>query len=238
MEEEEDARPKPDPGGSAVALFLALYLLLLAFFILLNTISTFEEVKTREVQESLSSAFASILPPTTSLNPLTSLSGPLVQAQKKQEDLAKLFKTDVKVTKVEVIQPGKLMEVIMYTDQLFDPEEARLRVTQTDFINRLAATMDGSPDGLRYEVELLMGAEADKRGRLSPAQTLPVARVGAFARAIEAAGAPKGTAYVGLNPSGDPELVTFHFYWEYADTVYEQGRTLSEEADRLAGPKR
>ena len=238
MEEEEDARPKPDPGGSAVALFLALYLLLLAFFILLNTISTFEEVKTREVQESLSSAFASILPPTTSLNPLTSLSGPLVQARKKQEDLAKLFETEVKVTKVEVVQPGKLMEVVMYTDQLFNPEDIPLRDSQKNFINQLAATMDGAPDGLRYEVELLIGIESDKRGRLSPSQTLAVARAGTFARALETAGAPKGTAYVGLDPSSDPQLVIFHFYWEYADVVYEQGRTVSEEADRLANPNR
>ena len=58
------ASPPPKPRtdadkGNSLTLFLSLFLLLLAFFILLNSMSTLEEGRSTEVMESVKEAFPS-----------------------------------------------------------------------------------------------------------------------------------------------------------------------------------
>lgn len=217
MAEIEDDGPTPPspPANGAVALFLALYLLLLAFFILLNTISTFEEVKTREVQESLSSAFAAILPPTTSLQTVTSIEGPVVAAEDVQEKLGQLFETAIKVVRVEVIQPGKLMEIIMHVDQLFDPNSILIRERQASFMKQLAAVLADDEGYASYEMEMVMGSQIESKGVIEIDNNLQIARVGSFARELIDVGAPEDHLYVGIDPGADPFIVTFRFFWNF-----------------------
>lgn len=215
MEDLDDTPRKPGKdGNSSVALFLALYLLLLAFFILLNTISTFEEVKTKQVKESLSSAFASILPPTTSQQSPTAFDGPVIAAQEFQEEIGELFETNIKVVRIKVVQPGKQMEVTMIADQLFEVDSDKIRDQKRDFMRRLSKAMASAPDNLRYEVEMLMGVEAGPGGQLEVAQTLEMRRGGAFARELRARGAPRDSVFVGVDPGGDPLAIRFFFYIE------------------------
>jgi hypothetical protein len=198
-----------------VALFLALYLLLLAFFILLNTISTFEEVKTREVQESLSSAFAAILPPTTSLQTVTSIEGPTISAQETQDKLGQLFETAIKVVRVEVIQPGKLMEVIMHVDQLFDANSILIRERQADFMRQLAEVLADDEGYASYEMEMVMGSQLEDKGSIQIENNLQIAQAGSFARELIDYGAPEDHFFVGIDPGADPFIVTFRFFWNF-----------------------
>lgn len=217
MAEIEDDGPTPPtpPANGAVALFLALYLLLLAFFILLNTISTFEEVKTREVQESLSSAFAAILPPTTSLQTVTSIEGPVVAAEDTQEKLGHLFDTAIKVVRVEVIQPGKLMEIIMHVDQLFDPNSILIRERQANFMEQLAEVLADEEGYASYDMEMVMGSQLGSKGTIEIENNLQIARAGSFARELIDVGAPQDHLYVGIDPGADPFIATFRFFWNF-----------------------
>lgn len=233
MAEAEDDAPQraSDSSGGTTSLFLSLYLLLLAFFILLNTISTYEEVKARKVQQSLSSAFASILPPTTSLDTVTSVDGPRIAAEETQQKLGELFKSPLNIARVEVLQPGKLLEVMMHTDQLFEPEKDTLRERQRGFIANLAATLANTRGGAQYEMEMMLGSNLGKHGTVPVEGSLEIARAGAFARAVIAAGAPARTIDVGIDPSADPFVVTFRFFWD-------QTAEAKAAAERAAQAKR
>ncbi|PKR58249.1 flagellar motor protein MotB [Thalassospira lohafexi] len=235
MAEIEDDGPTPPtpPANGAVALFLALYLLLLAFFILLNTISTFEEVKTREVQESLSSAFASILPPTTSLQTVTSIEGPVVAAEDMQEKLGHLFQTAIKVVRVQVIQPGKLMEVIMHVDQLFDPNSILIRERQSEFMDQLARVLADDQGYASYEMEMVMGSEVGSKGTVEIENNLQIARAGSFARELIDVGAPQDHLFVGIDPGADPFIVTFRFFWNLGPK--EPPQPIERESDTPNG---
>ena len=213
--EDDGPRPPSPPTNAAVALFLALYLLLLAFFILLNTISTFEEVKTREVQESLSSAFAAILPPTTSLQTVTSIEGPVVAAEDTQDKLGSLFQTAIKVVRVQVLQPGTLMEVIMHVDQLFDPNSILIRERQDELMDQLAEVLADESGYASYQMEMVMGSELGSKGTVEIENNLQIGRAGAFARDLIDRGAPEKNVYVGIDPGADPFIVTFRFFWDF-----------------------
>ena len=60
--------------------FLSLFLLLLAFFILLNALSTIEETKTREVLTSVAATFRSVVDSKTQAQILVSDLGPTPEA--------------------------------------------------------------------------------------------------------------------------------------------------------------
>ncbi|WP_085580782.1 hypothetical protein [Thalassospira mesophila] len=216
MTEEDEDSPRRISAvtGGTTALFLSLYLLLLAFFILLNTISTYEEVKAQKVQQSLSSAFASILPPTTSLDTVTSVDGPLLAAQETQKKLGDLFQSPLNVARVEVLQPGKLLEVMMHTDQLFDPSKSTIRERQQGFVANLAQALANTAGGAQYEMEMMLGSNLGKQGTIPVEDSLEIARAGAFARAVIAQGAPARAVDVGIDPSADPFIVTFRFFWD------------------------
>lgn len=198
-------------GGSTIALFLSLFLLILAFFILLVTISTIEDVKSSAVKDSLSSAFKSIVPPSTSPTEFTSKDGDFIAGQQFQEQIDGIFATALRVAKVEVVQPGRLMRVKFPTNNLYVGETAEINSSAFALLDRIVAALSAPPPGLRFDMELVIGSPYSPNTGMATEQTLEMARVGGFARVMTERGLPSGNVAIGLMP-GDTEDVTIWFY--------------------------
>ena len=203
--------PREGSGGSTVSLFLGLYLLVLSFFILLVTISTREELKTQAVMDSLTSTFRTILPPSTDLTAFSAKEGELVIGQRFQEQITKIFTTAMRVIKVEIVQPGRVMRVAMPADALFLTGGTEIRPARFPLLDRLVATLSGRPPGLRFDMEFVIGSAYTPDNDLPLRQTLEMARAGTFARAMLARGVPPDSISVGLEP-GSREDVAIWFY--------------------------
>ena len=203
--------PREGSGGSTVSLFLGLYLLVLSFFILLVTISTREELKTQAVMDSLTSTFRTILPPSTDLTAFSAKEGELVIGQRFQEQITKIFTTAMRVIKVEIVQPGRVMRVVMPADALFLTGGIEIRPARVPLLDRLVATLSGRPPGVRFDMEFVIGSAYTPDNDLPLRQTLEMARAGAFARAMLARGVPPDSISTGLKP-GSREDVTIWFY--------------------------
>lgn len=91
---------------SSVSLFLGLFLLVLAFFIMLVSISTLEETKTNQVMDSLTSAFSELVTPRTEPTQFVSKHGDVLQPEAFQAELTDVFTTAVSIAKVDVVVPG------------------------------------------------------------------------------------------------------------------------------------
>ena len=76
-----------EAGSSSILQFLGLYLLVLAFFILLVSISTFAPVKSSAVMGSLSAQFATVRTARTDPKVFTSTSGPVIASEQFLEDI-------------------------------------------------------------------------------------------------------------------------------------------------------
>ena len=198
-------------GSQTTALFLALYLLVLAFFIVLVTISSVEDVKSKAVMDSLTSTFTSLLPPTTDLTVFASRDGDLLAGEAFQEELASLFATTIQVAKVEIVQPGRLMRVSLPADSLFMEESTKIRDAQIPLLDRVVASLSSASPGLRHDMEFLVGSPTDKQGDLPTGETLEMARAGAFARVMLARGVPPHSVSVGLRPGRADEIVMRFF---------------------------
>jgi outer membrane protein OmpA-like peptidoglycan-associated protein len=202
-------------GGNIIALFLGLYLLVLAFFVFLVSISTPEEVRSKAVMDSLSSTFAPILPPSTDLTSFTAREGEVVAAQM-QSDIGGIFTTAVQVAKVEIISPGKLMRVVLPADSLFFPDTTDIRKGQQPLLDRIVAALRAVPRGMRHDMDFVIGSPYAEGSVLPTGQTLSMARAGAFARELMNRGMPPGSVSIGLKP-GDPGEIVIWFHVRFRD---------------------
>ncbi len=207
-------------SGDIIAIFLGFYLLILAFFILLVSISTLEETKAVAVMDGLSSTFTSLLRPRRSTDVFTSKEGRIVTAQWFQEQVLGVFASTLQVAKVEIVQPGRLMRVFVPSNSLFHVGEARIRDSQYLLLDRIITSISGRPPGLRYELEFIIGSKSEKGRRLPTFQTLEMSRAGSFARQMLSRGAPPDSISVGLKP-GDPAEIVILFWVREAG----EGRT-------------
>lgn len=217
---------KPESDGSRViTLFLSLYLVVLAFFILLVSISSTEEVKSKALMESLSSTFSSVLPPRMDLQAFNATTGDFLAADEFQRQVTGLFSTVIGVVKVEAIQPGRLMRVELDADGLFELEKSIVREGQAPFVDRLVSALSANPPGLRFEMEFVVSTSWGEDMTMPTTQTLDIERAGAFARQLLNRGAPPGSVSIGLK-GGDHQTVEIWFHIR----ALEENRIRFEES--------
>lgn len=227
-----DAPEKPE--DHTVALFLGLYLVVLAFFILLVSISTLEESKSQKVMDSLSSAFTTIVPPSAELQSFRSKDGDVLAAQEFQEQVTGIFATSVAIEKVEVVQPGKLMRVVLKSDSLFTTGEATIRPSMYPLLDRTVASLSNRPKGMRFDLELLIGVPTVGGGKSMPiVETLEMTRAGNFAKAMFERGIPPDSLSVGMRPSRADETVL----WFYTRDIEETKLKFREDTENQVNPQ-
>ncbi|NVK17419.1 MAG: hypothetical protein HWE30_01845 [Methylocystaceae bacterium] len=190
---------------------MSLYLVVLAFFILLVSISSTEEVKSKALMESLSSTFSSVLPPRMDLQAFNATTGEFLAADEFQRQVTGLFSTVIGVVKVEAIQPGRLMRVELDADGLFELDKAVVREGQAPFVDRLVSALSANPPGLRFEMEFVVSTPWGQGKTMPTEETLDIKRAGAFARQLLTRGAPPGSVSIGLK-GGESQTVEIWFH--------------------------
>ena len=165
MDEEEEPQGKKKAGSDSTVLLLGLYLLLLAFFIVLNTISTTDNLKSDVVQSSLTSTFSTLLEPRVR-EAFTSQVGAVVEAQEFHTEVTDLFASAIPAVKVRIIEPGQLLTVSFHSDSLFLPDTTDFRPARLDLLDRLIATLSAEPADYAYEMEFLIGVAPEDDGTL------------------------------------------------------------------------
>lgn len=190
-------------GGDAnVVALLSLKLLLLAFFILLNAMASYEEERTRAVIESLRSTFHGDTPAVAPQARYSAALGPLEEGGGPVEEAARLFRQNVPAVVVEAEQAGRRLRLTIPVAQLFRPGEVDLRADRLLLMQRLAKSLTQRGD---FELQFLYPTTTPGNEPL-PTQALEVRRAGRFARSMEGLGLPPRMLSVGVMkpPPGSP----------------------------------
>jgi hypothetical protein len=220
----ENFLPPPEPRAddraqsSNTALFLCIFLLILAFFILLVSVSTHQDIKGTAVMDSLSLAFKSVLPPSPELSKFLSKDGAVLSGAPLQSQVSELFTTAIKVVQVKTVQPGKLMRIVLRSKALFLDGDTQIRPGQFALLDRIVASLSGRPPGLHYEMQFVIGSRYTSDKTLPVGQTLEMKRASAFVQEMLARGAPPDSLSIGMEP-GDPEESTIWFNVRSPDEI-------------------
>lgn len=158
--DEAIADPLPIRKETGPVLFLSLFLLLLAFFILLNSISTLRETKSRDVLTSVAATFQSDTEPTRKAEILVSTLGPVPEPAEVVAELERLWLTDVPFAKVEKVTTGRHIMVELPTIQLFVGAEASVRGDRRGLIQATAHALSARIPGQTVAMQGILFVES------------------------------------------------------------------------------
>lgn len=199
-------------GGNKTAgvmAMLSIFLLLLAFFLMLNSLAQFETTKTRAVLGSLNATF-NIGNPAGPEHEFGSFVGKVGAAERLQAETGDLLRTLFGVDQYKVIRVGNVIAVDISTRGFFVEKTTptpRLLV----FASRLSGAMIPMPAGTELLTEVTVrhgpgGLEEVAATDLD----LATRRAGAVVRAFERAGFPGEHLTAGI-AAGDPRSLRVEF---------------------------
>jgi len=196
--EDLEIKEQNDPS---VVLFVGLYLLLLAFFVLLNVISTLDEQRAKTVLDSLTATFSSDFGPLSSRPVYSSdVEAPLV-SNRFLSDVEQLFENAMPVAQFDILVHGNLLEVLLVADEIFVPGKVDIRPEYEALFFKLQDILTFGPAGLRYDMGIMIDGPSMLRKNAASGQTMEMARVGSIARRMVALGTVPAYLYAGIDDS-------------------------------------
>lgn len=201
----EKEKPSPD---SAASLFVSLYVVILAFFILLTSNAQFDVEKTKHVVDSVNKAFSIEIPSETDVR-IPSIGNELSTTQF-FEEMQKSLQTIVPIEEMDVITDGQQMVITMDSTALFNRDDPNLRYDRRHFYRRLAETMTEWRKDMSMHLSMVQGVETPLPSDATAKSTLEVTRAGNFARFMENQGTEPRNIDIAIE-QGEPNIIRLIF---------------------------
>lgn len=195
----------------STVVFLSLYLILLAFFILLTTISFRDNARVEAAMGSVTSTFGVHIPEPT--KPETKgTEGKFEDAPRAFMNIVrKLFNESLPALKLPVVAKNGTMRIEVPILDLFKRGGSEVRFRSRPLLSGVADGLALQNDEWRFEVEIILGSGGDLPGGSDIGGNLQVLRAGSFARYMRSLGAPAHSIRTGIR-AGDPETAQLSFY--------------------------
>lgn len=208
MDDSEDLAPAQADANDNAPLFVSLYVVLLAFFILLVSISSVDKKKMEQVAEGISEAFS--IPRELITAEITEDVGAEQEIHRFFDEMQQSVATLVPLQKLKILRAGQTMEIRIPMDELYSSGEKSLRADRQGFIDRIAATLQPWAKDYRIEIDALLARENALRDAANAADTLEVARAGSFVRTLIARGVQPNLVRIGIQ-ADDPGMMVLVF---------------------------
>lgn len=203
-------RDTPAPSGGTAVIFVSLYLLLLAFFIFLHSISVPKEERIRSVLGSVNIAFKGLSKDTPADKQKT-LSGEEQGTQQFHAKLRNVFETAVPLVESKVTDGGTRLQFSVPLGKLFKSGGLELRDLKDEFLTIVATALIRRNSNVATDVEILIGTGPHLPSSTDSANDLASNRVDKLARHLRTQGVPSRNISIGLE-EGDAGLVHFSFF--------------------------
>ena len=211
-------------ANSRQMMILALFIMLLAFFIVLNAISSYEDLKTEQVRRSVELAFSTDPEirdnsPSIKPDPIQSMKEghtfdrlqALFESQIVSFEATKSKSRGIMMVKVPYEKFEKAMNAVGQGDLTRYPSRRAVRGNffLPTLVSILRANIDGAPT--RMEIFLQTSANPAKLQNQAPTQFEKIINdAGSFSRKLEQQGMPQKLLNVGVS-QGDPKFVELVF---------------------------
>ncbi len=200
----------PAAKNTGPTVILSLFLLLLAFFILLNTLATIEESKSNQVLNSVALSFRSPTLDTASVDVFISDLGQAPEPDELLRTVQRLWVTSVPVARVDILTPGRVMQMTMPANELFLGGRAELRSDRRQLFRALAQVLAHRAGSFIGEIQAVLGAGDTLTQGAPNGSSLQMRRAAVFAQELVAYSAPPDALAVGLR-EGDPRMLRIRF---------------------------
>jgi len=204
--------PRAQNRDPALIQVLSLYLLMLAFFVLLFNLSRTEDLKSYSVARSLKTTFSSKGRAEDTPRVLVSAQGEVIgMAEEVMRKFGELVKTAIPIAEIEVVEVGRIFQARFPASELYDPGRALPRPERAIKIQQIADELANPPGGVRFDMEVLFTGSRKQDEMSMRAQELSISRAGHFVRMAIEMGVPSGTISAGV-ATGQPEWMKMLFH--------------------------
>ena len=187
-------------------LFLSLFLLLLAFFIFINSVSTYKEKKTTDVVESIRASFPAVVS-SKQFFQLRSLKKSVVSPTVFNE-LDELFQHLFRDRKLKISFDNKIAQIDIPVNLIFEKATA-VRLDKLETLRvRLAAIIVRAENEYPLGTEIVFGYEGTLEEKFE--NQLTQERCSVIMSILLEKTVPKGSVSVGLE-TGNPDFLRFKF---------------------------
>ena len=212
-------------SNSNMMLLLSLNLILLAFFILLNSLAEFETDRARAVLESVKQAFHGKVEVAGQLPATSNALGELPEVAAKMREVGSLFEAIAPLAHAKSLRRANSVQIDLPASALFRPGSPRIRQARETLLERLAHSLRKTHEGApRYLFEILVGIGPRKAVEdiatpnfatsnfaapnfaTSNFATLELRRAAVLAARLNAEGAPLDGLSTGLQPGAANSL--------------------------------
>lgn len=191
---------KPDSGVTdrTTQIFVSLFLILLAFFMVMNAISNQVTARAEAVMESVYTTFRKTHAPNSDEIDLLAAEKLDIHSQEFYEAVQGVLAGLVDFPGTFASQGGDVLEAELTPAVLFASGRAEVRGAQTLFLNGLADFLKKQGVNEEREVEIRFSARAHVLESATPERELVVRRAATFARELEDRGVPPRTIATGI----------------------------------------
>ncbi|WP_334129020.1 hypothetical protein [Sneathiella sp.] len=190
--------------------FVSLYLLLLAFFIFLHSISVFKEDRVRSVLGSVEIAFQGLsrdIPAERQMK----LSGEEQGIHAFHARLKNVFETAIPLVETETTEMGARLQFSVPLTQLFKGSSAKVRDGFEPFLDDVAALLIARNNDMSTDMEIMIGTGLALPNPAATGRDLASERLNALIRRFSHQGVPARNLSIGMEAS-DAGLVHFSFF--------------------------
>jgi hypothetical protein len=197
-------------SNSNMTLLLSLNLILLAFFILLNSLADFETDRAQAVLDSVKRAFHGKVEVAGQVPAFNNALGELPEVAAKMREIGSLFEAIAPMAQAKSLRRANSVRVDFPANALFEPGSAQILRGRESLLERLAQSLRKAPGGAsRYLLEILVGIGSQKavEGAAAPKPlTLELRRAAVLAARLNAEGAPLDGLSTGIQPGAANSL--------------------------------
>lgn len=200
-----------DTGTATLGLFVSIYLLLLGFFVVLNSISNQKVAKAGAVMDSVNSVFDKKFAPRASV----------VDFFKDPDEIAPnddfVEEAEGKLSSIFTMgggystEGGDTLRVELPIDTLFEPGSMSPRQNLSPFVREMQAMVLREEAGERREVEFIFGTgQKSLSSRPAQQQLVAMRRAGNLVNFLISSGFPKASISIGI-AAGPKDIVIVKF---------------------------
>ncbi|NOZ43248.1 MAG: hypothetical protein GXP02_08825 [Alphaproteobacteria bacterium] len=207
-------------GNDTTGLFVSLYLIVLAFFVVLNSISNQVQNKVNAATESVTRAFRNPYAPKADFIDILASKDAVTPNDEFYQQIQGVFASLIGFDGRFPTEGGSVLKVDFKTSDLFERGTSIFRPDQKKFLQRLAKFLSDGDVGERREIKIAVSS-----GKALPQgpeywKNLTILRAGAFAPQLKKMGVAGNQISVGIT-TGVQDRMTLTFYTRQVSAVVQ-----------------
>ncbi len=191
-------------------LMVALYLVLLAFFILLNSLAFTDQQRSEEAIQSVSSTFRTQEDGVVLLTKAPKSLSMEIVIKRHYDDLQRLAQDYIEAEELNMVQRGRALIITFPSTALFQPDRSLIKDDKRAFLKHVAASVYPGIPSTKIAVSITGTSRQYLSDRVDDESMLEVLRVGALARYISINRVPESQIFTGMTQNKS-NIITLRF---------------------------